>query len=97
MADIQVFGQYLLQAHLKSLEIECIIMPGLPFCALKHGLSDKLYPGCLYTFMLNSFDKAVGVLPITYVNKEETSYRENEHGDDIFNRAMKENCSGSEN
>lgn len=68
-ADTQRFFDIMLEANL-----DCIVSPGFPVPAVKHGHSSVLSYACLYTFLFNVLDMPTVALPVTLVKEGEEKY-----------------------
>ena len=64
--DIQKFCQYFTENQL-----DCIVSPGFPLPAFKHGQSRLLQYCCIYTFLFNVLDLPTFQIPVSTVRPEE--------------------------
>jgi len=77
-------------------KFDALIIPGGPFPAMKHGFAQKLALGWCYFFLTNMTNWPSGAIPVTTVRKDEQYVDENEFGEDMFTKDMKENAEDSE-
>ena len=58
----------------KNYNLDALITPGMALPAVRHGEAHSLYLNACYTMLWNLINFPTGVLPITKVKSEETSY-----------------------
>ena len=84
----------------KSLNLDAIISPVLPFPAFKHGQFNNLVQGATYSSIFNFFDYPTAVIPrVHIVNETDTipeNYVDRNYGVDSYTKAARENIVGAE-
>ncbi len=64
--DIEKFCRYI-----TSNKLDCIVSPGFPVPAFKHGQSRVLQYCCIYTFIFNILDLPTFQIPVGTVRPDE--------------------------
>ena len=88
--DTETFLQYLVRDKL-----DCLVTPGFPVPALKHGQSRFLQFACVYTFLFNILDMPTVHIPVSVVKKGEDRYSDDIHGEDRITKVARETMEGS--
>lgn len=71
MVNKQVDDTELFCKYLTSNQLDCIVSPGFPVPAFKHGQSRLLQYSCIYTFLFNVLDLPTFQIPVGVVREEE--------------------------
>lgn len=78
-----------------DMKLDCLVSPGFPVPAVKHGDSKTISNYCMYTFLQNLLDLPSVALPVRLVRTGEEGYKDRWIPDDLFEQAGKNTTEGS--